>query len=1509
MSSYPSCPAARELRPAPGRPGPPHRQSALDKPAASGHTSVMATSANKGTKAILLRLLERLYAAMLQGPCLNCRVHHSRQRVDLQALQALQHVAPSDLLPQILTAGQSIEVKAKAPVYRGPEDDTRLTGEQRAIRQAFGQQDALLMRLRDIAADARDYEQATGENALFIGYPLLSVPPGAGLLQKGSFASRVLAPLALIAVNLEVQRGARPAAGLAAKGSGIDLIIPNFPLLAWLERQTGKDTSDLFGDEEGVQPYREINEIVRQVCSLLGCPSPAELTPETRLQPVPRTEQLPDAITILPSAVLGLFPLSNEGLLRDLQALAEGGDLSGPVGYFLSANPVAAQEPAPAPATERRFTEERLVTEADPFQARAVRLSKSHPLLVIHGPPGTGKSQTITNIIGDHLGRGERVLLVCDKRTAIDVVKNRLDHIGLGHLCAVVHDPQRDQKPLYLKIRDHLDALPDLKTNAGSVAELEAVDAEMQEVYRRLQECQGALCAPPGPGQPSFHELVGEWFSLRDTAGLEPALLEGARLEDLAPARRCLVETLDRACEVDYPRNPWVPAAGLDLHAFLQHSTEEWRATLKDLETKAEEFDRQCGGQPPALVLNQPLAEQATQREQLAGALEGLQRSGLAAAAAQWFDKSPGVVAQTLQQFRNLEPALQLIQTTPLDAGLRSAASAAGWPPMSGITQAITDLESYLAAAGKWYGFLAFGAKSAAQAVAARHGLAISPATGAQLKAFYEGLKARLVTQEFYERTLKPLTGAPGPAAAQPLEDAGLLTLLQKQEAMLRAVQAIQASPALPPLDQALRAALGQAPAAFAQALRASAARARRLAALLEDLKARSLLAHGWRLELDAALRQNEAAAPRLARLAGHFPSLEDVLRLAQTRAQLPAALHRAAAHLMQTSADGASGWLRLHKSLLTLALRSRIQASPTLQQVDQARLLKYFQRFGELERRKQELMRDTILHRWISRQQERLLAGTRTQLNALGASLKRRLLTRGERAMKLRPMILQGAQGGEPDPLFDVCPVWMASPATVAQIFPRAALFDAIIFDEASQCRLEEAIPVLTRGRRVVIAGDPQQLPPTRFFESALIESETEEPEDDESLFEQQQSETEDLLTAALNIQIQQSCLDVHYRSRHEALIEFSNRNFYQNRLQPIPSHPSLTQRPCPIRFLRVDGLCEKRGNQREAAAVCQLVRELLDQPEPPSIGVACFNLVQRDLILDQLDQMAEADAVFAGKLETARQRRGAATFEGLFVKNLENVQGDERDHLIISTTFGPDAQGRFRRNFGPICRSGGGRRLNVLVTRAREMIHVVTSIPRQEYAVLPEIQPGQAPNGRWLLYAYLQYAEQLASAAAPPAPAATALPEAPAADGQAPAAENAAKPLPAPAPAAPAPAAPEKEKTSRAPAARPASKLVDSLAQLLARKHGVPCETLWGSEGFCVDLVLRTATPAGPVTLGVLCDMTRFPAPDPVEWELFRTAMLQRQGWTLYRLWSPNLFVDAERHEKAILKAAKAG
>src|SRR6185295_3594918 len=255
-----------------------------------------------------------------------------------------------------------------------------------------------------------------------------------------------------------------------------------------------------------------------------------------------------------------------------------------------------------------------------------------------------------------------------------------------------------------------------------------------------------------------------------------------------------------------------------------------------------------------------------------------------------------------------------------------------------------------------------------------------------------------------------------------------------------------------------------------------------------------------------------------------------------------------------------------VRRAVLGGEITRRLRNEPNLQAVYGHRLKTTFDRYLELSSRKKHLVRDVINSKWTQRQKERLLIQAGTRLNGIGADLRRRLTGRGERAMRLRQVIQHGAAVEGGDPLFELRPVWMASPETVSQLFPREPIFDVVVFDEASQCRLEDALPVLTRAKRVVIAGDPQQLPPTRFFESTVATSDDEEIESDQELFEAHQAEVEDLLGAALGLDIQQCYLDVHYRSRNADLIGFSNEHFYGSRLQAIPGHPSNRSRFAPL-------------------------------------------------------------------------------------------------------------------------------------------------------------------------------------------------------------------------------------------------------------------------------------------------------------------------------------------------------
>lgn len=1458
---------------------------------------------------ILQAMLQRLYASLARGPGLNARPHQSRQRLDLTELSALGAPFPNHFLRDLLARpAHAVELSARVPSFRAPEyPEAEWSDEQKTSSRASERQTRILGKLRDIAADATDYYNDHGENALFVGFPLVSIPSSSGRGGREGFQTKnLLAPVLLAAVNLRVRQGSRAGVTIEAAGEGGELIIPNPALLAWIEQQTGESTDAVLDADDADDPWREVRDTLSLVIRAAGIAGATDFGPDTPLQAVPRSEALPDAPSLIPGAVLGLFPITNPGLLRDTKWMLENEPaLANPARAFLAPGalnetghvlpaarewdhtraPGAETPPAAGAAPSAssgalshagRESERYLVTHADPCQTEAVHLARESAALVIHGPPGTGKSQTIANVVGDHLARGQRVLFVCDKRTALDVVKYRLDGMGLGELCGVIHDPSHDRRALYLALRDRLENLPEQTPAVDPTSSLQRVNQRLEQLHGELREAFARLQSRDAETD-SFHNLTGRWLALRAGLPCELPPIEGLDTSLVDSHRTDIGEVLRRAPLARWIENPFRHRLGIGIDAWLALSPAIVERALTLLVEKSRALDATLAPAAPGSaaialpsllpVATLPFAAQSAARRRLADLLEAVTHRGHSGLA------SLGVSSSALAPHHARLHALAAETPLPRAPLEREFLLAIGPSPLAlgEIKSRLAALDSWSAKTGALQRLFAFSEKKAAREALSPLGLGLEPADLDRARAFYQALRARWLWTDFRSQALgEPLAGIAANHELQSFHD-GLLELFALHDHL--------SAPELDGFEKIVDALLPRLAAegpAWIAALRRSADRADALDAWQLAATDSSLFTpESLRTDL-AAWLAGEASMPVAERRLAFADTLDEAVRLTDRLALMPAPLRRALDAVIELGLDHAAAEPVLLAAALASTIRERIRSSPALARIDTQRVEAAFAELAERTAEKQQLVRAHVLHRWRKLWRERLLAGTGTRLNSAGASLRQRLFVRGERALKLRQMIAAGTEHPGGDPLFDLCPVWMASPATVAQIFPRAPIFDVIVFDEASQCRLEEALPVMLRGRRVVIAGDPKQLPPTRFFEQSLAESDDTGAETADEVFSQQQSEAEDLLAAALNLEVQEAFLDVHYRSRNEALIGFSNEAFYTSRLQPIPGHPRNKALRAPIRLKRVDGPYENRGNPAEARAAAELVAELLDNPQPPSIGIACFNLNQRDLIIDALDERAASDAVFSERLDFARKRRGRDSFEGLFVKNLENVQGDERDHMIICTTFGTAKDGKFRRNFGALSQVGGERRLNVLVTRARDAIHVLTSIPRSEY--LGGGEQGESRNGRHLLYAYLRYAErleqvyqnwhdELETARRDTAPACSVLPS-----------------------ATPSPVA-------------------ESIGQALHDAHGVGSTVHWGNDGFCVDVALTHPEMPEDVTVGVLTDFNRYrKTPDPVAWELFRALVLRAQGWELHRVWTPGLFRDAPGQLKQIMQSHRA-
>lgn len=356
----------------------------------------------------------------------------------------------------------------------------------------------------------------------------------------------------------------------------------------------------------------------------------------------------------------------------------------------------------------------------------------------------------------------------------------------------------------------------------------------------------------------------------------------------------------------------------------------------------------------------------------------------------------------------------------------------------------------------------------------------------------------------------------------------------------------------------------------------------------------------------------------------------------------------------------------------------------------------------------------------------------------------------------------LRGSNGNQRKPLRQIFesdpnlftsffPVLMLSPAVCASMLPlKLNLFDVVIFDEASQLRLEDTFCALARGTVKIVSGDSQQMPPSDYFQSIKTLIHKEEDSDEEfddhdlEIFQLQKDSVDFLATSESLLEycvsegsFKEDLLEVHYRSQNTQLINFSNAAFYGNKLKPFSKNEPYQA----IQFYSVEGIFDKRVNEAEAEALVQKLIEIVQEAEHkknavPSVGVATFNMEQRNYILDKIRKKVIEKPELGALFE-------ALFSSGLFIKNLENIQGDERDIMLISNTFGIRKDGRFIQNFGPINRELGYRLLNVIITRAKKAVFIFNSIPENYFGSYHELLKESGNKGKAIFYAYLAYAK----------------------------------------------------------------------------------------------------------------------------------------------------------------------
>lgn len=323
--------------------------------------------------------------------------------------------------------------------------------------------------------------------------------------------------------------------------------------------------------------------------------------------------------------------------------------------------------------------------------------------------------------------------------------------------------------------------------------------------------------------------------------------------------------------------------------------------------------------------------------------------------------------------------------------------------------------------------------------------------------------------------------------------------------------------------------------------------------------------------------------------------------------------------------------------------------------------------------------------------------------------------------------------------------PIILTTPDVASNLFKNQnQYFDIVMFDEASQLKLEDNLPALLKGKQIIIAGDEHQMPPSNYFSKIFDGAIDDEDEFEDELdkikndISNSLSDCESLLDFASELGFEKKYLDFHYRSRHPYLIDYSNYAFYNQRLKPLPNSFDYI----PIKYVPVNGTYSDTSNDSEAETILSIIDKnisRLPNGEYPTVGVATFNINQRNLILRKINERRkfEKHSDFNNKIIELEEN-------GFFVKNLENIQGDERDVIILSTTYGINKEGKFAQRFGSINHQKGYKLLNVIVTRAKYKVYVCSSIPEDVFLNYKEHLINEGSNNRkGALYAYLAYSK----------------------------------------------------------------------------------------------------------------------------------------------------------------------
>lgn len=1043
------------------------------------------------------------------------------------------------------------------------------------------------------------------------------------------------------------------------------------------------------------------------------------------------------------------------------------------------------------------------VKDADSSQTQALLEARAGRNLVIQGPPGTGKSQTITNLIAELLGQQKSVLFVAEKMAALEVVKRRLDECNLGEAVLELHSHRATKTHVLKELASTLDLGRPIE-DAG-----EREQAQLSAVQNELNQHCTAVASPVANSGMAFGEVLGRLLQLQRA---EPGLA-GLSWPDLA---QWSPEEFEQAYDV-------IERIALVLGTLGQPKANIFWGTQRDSVTPMEEnqVNQELVYCQTALTELEQAALKLSSRLHLAApvGLHDIKVVGRAARRAAEAPRLDGIQVST-QEWQQRRDAIKAL----VDAGQQMQKQRSSWDSLliepAWMQEAMPIRQAVATYGSKWWKFLAGEWRSAKKQF---QGLLRQPGKipPTQMLVVVDSiLDYQKHKQTFGEHATlgQMLFGAQwqGEASDWPvLERVGTwIVQLHDDIGQGQLPQGIIDFLA----GHADAGGLGEEATTLGQQASDLQDKVRQITEKI-GLPDKDNNGCAW---VDLPLH---ALAAQLTTWTENLPQLHQMSRLNALSNELKEVGAHAMAEQIAVCTRPCTLVLQLELSWLQALVQEAYRANPLLAKFDRLEHEHRIAQFRKLDqaslRHSQAKLAHTLWKQMPRINQPGEMSVLRNELNKKRRHLPiRQLIDRAGRAIQ------------------QIKPVFMMSPMSIANFLPPGKLeFDVVIFDEASQVKAVDALGAILRGKQVIVVGDTRQMPPTDFFSRDIEQEE-----------ETSTSDIESILSMFKARGCNERYLRWHYRSRHESLIAVSNAEFYDNKLVIFPS-AGVNTSATGIALEYLPQAFYDRGrtrtNKLEAQAVAQAVIEHAMRHPELTLGVAAFSVAQRDLIEVEVEMLRrhhpEAEPFFASH-----------THEPFFVKNLENIQGDERDIVLISIGYGRNESGKIAREFGPLNRDGGHRRLNVLITRAKLAMKIFSNFRGDELEL-----DANAKHGVRALKNLLKYAETRELEVA--------------------------------------------SETGRATDSPFEDQVIAAL-----RDQNYAVEPQVGTAGYFIDMAVRDPDMPGRYLLAIECDgATYHSARSARDRDRLRQAVLEGLGWRFHRIWSTDWFRNPGKETERVVKA----